>query len=224
MGNVDDIAAMAEDKEVFRQTALDIRQLGIDAERFIAERCIEEQTAQTRFDAADFNMAQNVSLSGRKQRQRVIVPNGKPVIDVAATVVNILLRDGLLEVSECIDGVSFKDIFAVVRAEYDGHVQMRFADLSRQFDAVHFSGNLYIDEEKIDLGSVLQMIEQIFGGREHGQLNIRVIAGGFPASDCLDNLLLIHLLIFANDNLQVAIPPSSEFLITYYQGNLPLSN
>lgn len=167
MGNVDDIASMAEDKEVFRQTALDIRQLGIDAERFIAERCIEKQAAQTRLDAADFDMAQNVSLSGRKQRQRVIVPNGKPVIDVAATVVNILLRDGLLEVSECIDGVSFKDIFAVVRAEYDGHVQMRFADLSRQLDAVHFSGNLYIDEEQIDLGSVLQMIKQIFGGREH---------------------------------------------------------
>ena len=69
-----------------------------------------------------------------------------------------------------------------------------------------------------------RMIEQIFGGREHGQLNILVIAGGFPASDCLDNLLLIHLLIFANDDLQGIIPPSSEFLITYYQGNLPLSN
>lgn len=224
MGNVDDIAAMAEDKKVFRQTALDIRQLGIDAERFIAERCIEKQAAQTRLDAADFDMAQNVSLSGGKQRQRMIIPDGKPVIDVAAAVVDILLRDGLLEVSERIDGVSFKNIFAVVRAEHDGHVQMRFTDLSRQLDAVHFSGNLNIDEEQIDLGSVLQMIKQIFGGREHGQLNILVIAGGFPASDCLDNLLLTHLLIFANDDLQGVIPPSSEFLITYYQGNLPLSN
>ena len=167
MGNVDDIAAMAEDKEVFRQTALDIRQLGIDAERFVAERCIEKQTSQTRLDAADFDMAQNISLSGRKQRQRMIIPDGKPVIDVAAAVVDILLRDGLLEVSERIDGVSFKNIFAVVRAEHDGHVQMRFTDLSRQFDAVHFSGNLYIDEEQINLGSMLQMIEQIFGRREH---------------------------------------------------------
>ena len=45
MGDVDDIAAMAEDKEVFWKAALYIRQFGVDAERLNAKRCVEKQTA-----------------------------------------------------------------------------------------------------------------------------------------------------------------------------------
>ena len=60
MGDVHDVAAVAENEQAPWQAALDIRQPGVDANRLVAERCIEKQIAQARLNAADFNMAQNV--------------------------------------------------------------------------------------------------------------------------------------------------------------------
>ena len=94
----------------------------------------------------------------------MIVPNGKPVIDIAAAVIDILLRDGLLEVSKGIDGISLEDIFVVVCAEHNRHVQAGFADSARQVNAAHLSGNLNIDKEQIDFRLVLDGLQYVLGG------------------------------------------------------------
>ena len=164
MGDVHDVAAVAENELAPWQAALDIRQPGVDANRLVAERCIEKQIAQARLNAADFDVAKHIPLSAGKEGQRVIVPNGKPVIDIAAAVIDILLRDGLLEVSQGVDGVSLKDIFVLVRAEHNRHVQAGFADSARQVNAAHLSGNLNIDNEQIDFRLVLDGLQYVLGG------------------------------------------------------------
>lgn len=67
MGDVHDVAAVAENEQALGQAALDIRQPGVDANRLVAERCIEKQIAQARLDAADFDVAKHIPLSAGKE-------------------------------------------------------------------------------------------------------------------------------------------------------------
>ena len=60
MGDVHDVAAVAENEQAPWQAALDIRQPGVDANWLVAERCIKKQIAQARLDAANFDVAKHI--------------------------------------------------------------------------------------------------------------------------------------------------------------------
>lgn len=94
----------------------------------------------------------------------MIVSENEPVVHIAAAVIDVLLRDGLLEVSQGIDGVSLKDVLVVVRAEHNRYVQAGFADSARQVDSAHLTGNLNIDKEQINFRLVLDGLQYVLGG------------------------------------------------------------
>ena len=48
MGDVHDVAAVAENEQAPWQAALDIRQPGVDANRLVAERCIRRRASMQR--------------------------------------------------------------------------------------------------------------------------------------------------------------------------------